>query len=803
MWGEVVSTALAMAAGGALAVPAGRALLLGDVRQDWLCDELEFDCIEPDNTTVRVKDGTFFRVFHLRGTAYDAKVLKQQEVLLKSRAALIHALGDKGVICRFFGVKRTRDIGFQAAWPSLALNEIGSAERREFQSSYYINWFLMISASGMKPLVEGSAKLFAMMGEYRPQLLARPVDVEEPCPLTGFLNFLVCGDLRHDLSAVSNAISGNLPAADLKVSRDGLLSVRTPNEKRMRIIAVRQWPEVLDGRLIGEILALKGDVEVSQVAEPINREKALLLYKRKKKEQEMALIGNPALASECEAVLQLLSEGNSTIFHAQLQIVFRADTEKELDEMLFAAGQILGRRRVIYSVETDGAGLCWFNRFYCQVGRAQAAGSTINTSPALRLLRPLVLREENIAALWALPHAPSGNPKSPFGDKPVRFFRTPSGQAYAFQFHVSDRPQSIGNYLVFAPTGGGKSTLMMHLLGGLAKFDGITSYIFDSKEGARFMIEAMGGVYQGYDTLALNPLDVGEDSAGNRHRVYSIFKAMIAGSEPEDGDEAALAHAVEMAFKLDPPHRTLNEIYPESFARRTGLRRAFAKWVRDEKGKSGINAHVFNSPRDSLSGFLGSSFMVGINMNEALDDSSLGPPVVAHISAAISRSAAANAKGFCIFIDEAAKLLQNDGFKALAMEMYREYRKLNGVVGLAFQDPAALFRSGVAEAFLDNTATLIFLPNTLASKTSLEPFNLNDEQMLFVMGGDLAERKEGERRALVIKRDAASGMDESAILDVDLTPLGKALRFYRAGISANRELVALKQQWGLEWHLHI
>src|SRR3546814_7765126 len=100
--------------------------------------------------------------------------------------------------------------------------------------------------------------------------------------------------------------------------------------------------------------------------------------------------------------------------------------------------------------------------------------------------------------------------------------------------------------------------------------------------------------------------------------------------------------------------------------------------------------------------------MVGINMNEALDDSDIGPPVVSHISAGIGQSAAQNSKGFGIFIDEAAKLSRNEGFKLLMMEMYREYRKLDGLVGLAFQDPQALFSSGIGAAVLENNTTFIF-----------------------------------------------------------------------------------------------
>src|SRR3546814_8200955 len=62
-----------------------------------------------------------------------------------------------------------------------------------------------------------------------------------------------------------------------------------------------------------------------------------------------------------------------------------------------------------------------------------------------------------------------------------------------------------------------------------------------------------------------------------------------------------------------------------------------------------------NAPSDTLGSVLAASHMVGINMNEALDDSDIGPPVVSHISAGIGQSAAQNSKGFGIFIDEAAR----------------------------------------------------------------------------------------------------------------------------------------------------
>src|SRR3546814_10014818 len=92
----------------------------------------------------------------------------------------------------------------------------------------------------------------------------------------------------------------------------------------------------------------------------------------------------------------------------------------------------------------------------------------------------------------------------------------------------------------------------------------------------------------------------------------------------------------------------LNAIYEFAFERRTGLRRAFAPWVVDGKGVKGIRSHLMNAPRDTLGSVLSASHLVGINMNEALDDPDTGPPVVTHISSAVGQSGAESSNGFAI-----------------------------------------------------------------------------------------------------------------------------------------------------------
>lgn len=132
--------------------------------------------------------------------------------------------------------------------------------------------------------------------------------------------------------------------------------------------------------------------------------------------------------------------------------------------------------------------------------------------------------------------------------------------------------------------------------------------------------------------------------------------------------------------------------------------------------------------------------------------------------------------------------------------MYREYRKLGGVVGMAFQDPAALLASRHASAFIENAASLIFLPNANAKPETLAPFNLNDEHIAFITGQTVTP---GKRQALLVRREAASGFAESVILDIDLSWLGDGMRFYRSGPDVNANLDSLKTTWGTAWPEHI
>lgn len=778
LWPLAFGVGSAAVAAGALAVPAARRLAFGSVSFDWQGQELEFDHIEPDQMTVRLKSGTVIRAYRLGGMAYDTKPEGEQFALHQGRTDFDFACASRGVVVRKFGVKRRRAVNLAATWPSPALQEIGDAEAALYLQSFELRWYMTLQSPAMHLLEETDEKVRSLMAAYKPVHLTRPVDPAADCPLTGFLNYLVCGDLRDNLRAVSSNISANLPAASpLFDKATGDCLAHLPEAYHHRVIAIGAWPDIVSGHLLHEIMTVPGEIEVSQVAVPIGKTRDQLMLSRA---ANNPLASNEAKA-EALACIELISQNKTQRCNTQLAVIVRGRTEAAVEDITGQICRILGNRRVNYSIETKAAPVMWFNR----------------TPDHEKLVRPLKLFCENTAALWPLESAPTGLTTSQYGDAPVRSFKTGSGQNYAFQFQCTPAKKALGNFLVMAPAGSGKSTLMQHLLAGLAKFPGMYSFIFDSKEGARFMIEAMGGLYQSFDKLQLNPLDC-EDTPINRQRMALLVRTMLGNAGQEVGIEDTLSHVVETAFRLPVEARTFNEIYPLTFPAGSESRQVFARWVTDLKERTGLYAGTFNAPRDSLSSLLERSWMTGINMNEALDDPNLGAPVVAHISNAIERMArSGHARGFAVFIDEAAKLLRNPAFRDLAVEMYREYRKLGGAVGMAFQDPGALHASGIADGVIENTADFFFFPNPQGSKAAYEPFNLNDEQKDFIFAAP-----EG-RKVLLVKRDAATGFEESTILNIDLAPFGRATRFYRSGPDAVRELQAIQEKWGDAWPAHI
>src|SRR3546814_4813305 len=99
------------------------------------------------------------------------------------------------------------------------------------------------------------------ISDYRPRIVSKAAEPGQSCELTGFLNYLVSGELRADLPAISTSLSGTLPGADPDFALDGVITMHVPAKKLHRIIAVREWPENVRGLILADILAIRRSEE--------------------------------------------------------------------------------------------------------------------------------------------------------------------------------------------------------------------------------------------------------------------------------------------------------------------------------------------------------------------------------------------------------------------------------------------------------------------------------------------------------------------------------------------------------------
>ena len=796
----LVHAGLLMATGTAAAaalIPALNKSFMGDVKRDWLGGQVEFDSVEPDNVTIRLKSGRYCRIVAIEGVSYDAMVPQEVISLSEARGTAFGRLAGAGITARIFAIKRQAPVRYKGEWPEGNVEEIGKAEEKKYSRTFAIGWFVMLDSTNRQTLHKEGEGFISLMQKFKATYLSVKRDTEKEddyvaaasamkCTIPEFVNYLMTGDMVYGINWIRENMSFDLGNSNLSISDNGDIKTSTPHDHLQRMIAVRRWPEDVSGMIVGDLLRIPHEIELSHVVLPEGKKKVQLLLNQKAGELEkFSALGGDTTAEDFHEYVEVLSkDSNINSLKTEFVVCLRTKDEKEMEKALSAVEEVLGRYRVIYNRETSAVGVLWFNRMPAPKHKQG------------RILRPLRILTTNIGPMWPFNSMISGNVASPWGDSAVRLFTGSSGQSYRFQFHASAAPQSVGHYLVLAPTGGGKTTIMMHLLSGLMKFKNVRSYVFDSREGTRFSIEAMGGNYKSFDTLDLNPLDV-DDTPENRNRIGTMVKAMIPAHVNDENMKEMVDAVINFTFTAKPHNRTFNQIFPLAFPRDEPATKSFLQWVVDKKHNKGLYHHVFNAKKDGLNEALGKAQITGINMNEALGNPELGPPVVTHIMNKISDTAKAlageNVGGFNIFIDEAAKLLENAGFRGAVVEMYREYRKLNGVVGMAFQDPSALHKSGIAEAVIDNTSTLIIFPNPQARAEDYAAFNLNEEQIAFI-----TTTHKG-RKVLVVRRDGPSGLDETVVLDADLGWLGESMRFYKSGPDAVKKMVRLQKSHPENW----
>jgi len=367
---------------------------------------------------------------------------------------------------------------------------------------------------------------------------------------------------------------------------------------------------------------------------------------------------------------------------------------------------------------------------------------------------------------------------NPWGDC-VTVLQANNGQPYYFNFHATHASEksfgekAIGNTLVIGKSGTGKTALINFLLSQTQKFEPCpTIFFFDKDRGAEIFVRACGGTYFAIENgqpTGFNPFqcDANQD---NVQFLIELVKILGGKSIYSAGEEQDIHRAVTNVLDTPPHLRTLTNL--QKSLPNLGEDSLFARLRKWTAGHA--LGWVFDNPVDTID--LSQTPMVGFDYTDLLDNAQIRVPVIHYLLHRLE--ALIDGRPLIYVMDEFWKVLEGDsGLKDFAKNKQKTIRKQNGLGIFATQSPEDALSSDIAAALIEQTATMILLPNPNANREDyIDGLKLTEAEYQEVVNLDERSRK------FLVKQGHAA-----AICQLDLNGLDDAL----AVISASTDNIQI------------
>ncbi len=743
---------------------------LGDIilpkpKETRVSDFLPFSKLDEDGATIHLRNGSLARVYEIRGADTTLLTGAERMALMAARKQWIDSMAQLEVISRVITIREKislHDMGQHRDSKLLrAISEKWMEDlHRVFRNKHYIVLSINDRKTAMEDLQQASLALTSILDPYEPILVSEkpPFKSHDESP------FWLFAQLASPLSVPKPRIGreqgeylNSLLTADyVHFTRDeGIIKFISGDKEKLAIcIGIRKPGDFMDEQMVADILSI--DCEITLIhnikAIPMIKANMLLMQQR-----QMACMTSPStnVRAQYNTALEWLdqSDADGQTLNEYAMSIFVFGESK--DELKFGQEQVEKICR-IYNVTPVRDGWAAQATFFAQF-------PTYEIYP-----RTFLYLSRVVACSICIDKTAEGRMKSDWGPMPLSYFRTITGTAYAFQFHVSEEPYAVAHTALIGPTGQGKTTFFSFMAGQSMRIPDLHTYFFDRNNGAKVFALMQNAPYVRFDggeeSVSLNPFAV-PDTSDNRAFLRTWMRDITGGTDAVSEQE--IARAVTTAFEyLRPDERLMKNLYKSCFAPNGYMRRELFRWVNDDQ-----YGRIFNSPTDNLD--LSSRYMA-FDFTTIFQDSVLAPAVISYVMHRIHTLATAMGTPSLIMIDETAPMLEHPMFKESFIVGLREGRKKRQAFLCAFQQPRFLDDNGLGDVIRGQCQTVIFFRNPQANPSDYETWNLSPREMNFVLGKEFADRK----YAILVSRPA---IHESVILDVDLSGLGPYLKIYSSG----------------------
>lgn len=746
-----------------------------------VADFLPFERLMEDGKTLQCRDGTLVQVLRMQGADLAFAEGNVRMMMLEARKRWVDSLSDFGCEVRVFSIRDRVEMDHSITHVNPLLRRVAMTWAanldRVFKNSHYVVLAIAPRKNALRDLNAAVQGLQAILSEYEPELMYESAAAENTqSPLYLFARIAspltMPTPVARDLNGA--ALNDLLTADHIHFTKEeGVIRYYAGEREKLGItMGLRGAPDAMDEQMVSDILSIDAEVIVLHNFLPISRPRAMAELMQQQRMARVTSFSGNVMAQYQEA-LELIDSSDQnyqTIVNYALTVFAFGATREEIK---FAESEVERICR-LYGATPVREGFVTQASFFAQF------------PTYVKYPRMYRFMSRAVACAVSLEQAPQGFEKSDWGPGPISVFRTLTGTAYKWQFHVSTEANAVAHCVVIGPTGQGKTTLLAFLAGQAMRHNDLRVYFFDRHRGVEIFTHAIGGSYvtfegaqDGEANASMNPFqctDTKENRAFLRRWLKAISMVDDALAEKEIG------RAVVTNFDyLKPEERNLKNLYKACFSPNGLMRRELFRWVNEQQ-----YGNVFNAGQDTLD--LSSRF-IAFDFTHIFEDETLAPAVISYIMHRIQSVTGATGDPSLIMIDETAPMLKHPMFKDYFVIGLQEGRKKRQAYLCAFQQPNIIDKLGLGEVIRGQCQSVIFFRNPQAMEEDYENWKLTAREMAFIQGRAYRDLK----YAILLSRPA---IGESIILDVDLGGLGPYLKLYSSGRKHVLLAEELRRQWG-------
>ncbi|MEL6877355.1 MAG: VirB4 family type IV secretion/conjugal transfer ATPase, partial [Pseudomonadota bacterium] len=531
------------------------------------------------------------------------------------------------------------------------------------------------------------------------------------------------------------------------------------------ILGLKDYPEATSPGLLDGLLRLPYEMIVTESYAPNERTTAreridLALRRSRSVDEEAA-----AERADMMAARDALGNGAVGFGDHHLTVLVRERSLDRLDEATAACGAALADTGAIAVREDTNLEPAFWAQF---PGNEEY------------IVRRALISSANMASFGSFHGFALGQASGNHWGDAVTLLETTSATPFFFNFHHGD----LGNFSVIGPSGSGKTVAMNFLAAQAQKFSPRT-ILFDKDRGAELFVRGIGGRYDRIsagEPTGFNPLAL-PDTPTNKAFLRDWLSVLLDADGPEE--LATISAAVDAAYQNDAGLRRLRH-FKELLA---GAKRPepgdladrLTAWIGSNDGQGGEHAWLFDNEQDRLDL---EQRVLGFDMTALLENPRLRTPTMMYLFHRIDERL--DGQPTMILIDEGWKALDDEVFAARIRDWLKTLRKRNALVGFATQSAGDALESRISTALVEQTATMIFMPNSRARPEDYcDGFGLTDHELALI------RTLPAHSRCFLVRQP-----DASVVVRLDLSGAPEVLTVLSGRESAVRRLDLLREAVG-------